>query len=130
MARNPVYIPYGKLDTDEKLTNDLKKIFASINPRVPLTKRTQGEIDSSFAVDAIMANFKRKCRSVLPEKMGGNVCITREQQIKFEVLPYKTGSKTTYTIDVPYYLSDKGESSYSAESTKNAIAAIEKIVKD
>lgn len=132
---SPIFMPYSTLDTETELANDIEKIFKALNPSISQSKFVKGEIDSKFSVDAITANFKRKCRGGFSVRefgmdKGSGICALENVQVTVIVQPYKDGSKVAYNFSVPYVLGGKGESSYSAEATKKMIASMESIVRD
>jgi len=132
---SPIFLPYATLDTEKALASDIEKIFKELNPSVLQSKLVKGEIDSKYSVDAITANFKRKCRGGFSVKdfgmdKGSGICALENVQVTATVQPYKDGSKVAYSFSMQYVLGGKGESSYSSEATKKMIASVESVVKD
>lgn len=127
---NMLFIPYTQLASDEKLAGDLQQIYNGFTPAVLIDKWISGEINSPYSVDAITANFKRKCPGGAPRGTGGLMCMVDGSSVNVDVTPYKEGSKVAYKFMVQYRLNGNGESSYSAEATNKKIANLEKIVKD
>lgn len=127
---SPIFFPYSQFASDEKLVSDIQQIYNTLNPVIALIKAVRGEVNAKYGATPITANFKRKCSSISSVKDGSFTCTVDNKEVALEVLPYKEGSKVTYKFSVKYSLNGKGESDYSAESTKKIIAGIENIVND
>jgi hypothetical protein len=128
--RNMLFIPYATLDKEQNLAGDVRQIYDHMAPSVVVDKLVTGEVNTPYGVDAIQANFKRKCRVYAPNPQGGMACILGTQTVNVSVAPYQNGSKTTYRFQVQYRLDSNGGSSYADDATKQMVASIERIVKD
>jgi hypothetical protein len=135
-AVNPIYIPYSTLDGESELAGDVKRIYGNLNPTLRINKPVKAEIDSKYSVDAIKANFKRKCRygNVFVDGLGrekeNGTCVVGSTEVTVAVQPYKEGSKVSYSFTAQYELNGRGESTYSPEAIKNVVASLEAIVRD
>lgn len=127
---SPLYIPYSQFAPDEKLAADVRQIYTNLNPEIMVNKWVTGEVNTNYGVDAITANFKRKCRTSAVTGPGTLTCMVGNQSVSVSVMPYQAGSKASYKFLVQYRLDGNGGTTYSDEATKQTVTVVEKIVKD
>lgn len=130
IVKSPLQISYDQFASNEQLISDVTKIYAGIDPKLTGIKSYQGEVNSSYGVDAISANFKRGCGSAPTQLQPEFKCRINNANVRLQIMPYKAGSKVTYEFEILYALTNQGGSTYSPETGKAIIASIEKIVKD
>jgi hypothetical protein len=125
-----IFIPYNQLANDAALSNDMKKIMANLTPILIQQKTLNGEINVSYPVNSVTANFKRKCGYSFSDRDGKITCTVEGLPVSVELLPYKDGSKAAYKFAVQYSLNGNGESTYAPGTENKVIESLQHIVQD
>jgi hypothetical protein len=127
---NGLVFMQDQLLSDSELKADLTRIYSKLNPRIDLVRRVEGEIDVSYAEDAVKANFERKYRKYRDNADGFSQYGVEGADVDLKVFPYRKGSKLVYKFNVPYSLKNDGTTDFNEKKVKGLIAKIEAVAKD
>jgi hypothetical protein len=127
---NGLVFMQDQLLSDSDLKADLMRIYSRLNPRIDLVKRVEGEIDVSYAEDAVKANFERKYRKNRDKADGYSQYGVDGSDVDLKVFPYRKGSKLVYKFDVPYSIRGDGTTDFNEKNVRGLIAKIEAVAND
>jgi len=106
----------------------------SMTPAIEQVHTVEGDVDVSWGVSAVKANFDRIFKAAAGGKDGSVKYLvpmgSEEQEVNLEVFPYREGSKVEYQFKVAYELRGDGTSTYPEDKVAGIIQKIEDAAKD
>lgn len=134
---------HEQFDTTSKLERDIQNIYQNLH-KITIDKvyNFSGEIDTKYPDKSIYANFKRFLGNydyiINPEeidelKKRNTFSLEfkdRSYPLYVEVVPYRNGSKVTYSTEFYYSVSTDGKSSFSKNDILELHKKVQKIIEN